>query len=82
MGRGGRWILDLDISNYFGTIDHRELRAVLDKTVKDGLVRRLIDKWLKRRDGLRRLTWAKFNRILERLALPEPRIVHTFGWRP
>ena len=47
MNRNGRWILDLDISNYFGTIDHRHLRAVLDQRVKDGLLRRLIDKWLK-----------------------------------
>jgi RNA-directed DNA polymerase len=46
-GRNGRWILDLDISNYFGTIDHHQLRAALDQRVKDGLVRRLIDKWLK-----------------------------------
>jgi group II intron reverse transcriptase/maturase len=47
MNRNGRWILDLDISNYFGTIDHRHLRAALDQRVKDGLIRRLIDKWLK-----------------------------------
>jgi len=45
--RGGRWILDLDISNYFGTIDHAQLRAVLDKRIRDGVIRRLIDKWLK-----------------------------------
>lgn len=36
--RNGRWILDLDISNYFGTIDHRQLRAALDQRVKDGLI--------------------------------------------
>jgi RNA-directed DNA polymerase len=56
MNRNGRWILDLDISNYFGTIDHRQLRAVLDQRVKDGLLRRLIDKWLKAgvlEDGIR-----------------------------
>ena len=56
MYRNGRWILDLDISNYFGTIDHRHLRAALDQRVKDGLIRRLIDKWLKAgvlEDGLR-----------------------------
>ena len=47
MRRNGRWVLDLDISNYFGTIDHRRLRAFLDKRVKDGMVRRLVDKWLK-----------------------------------
>lgn len=46
MGRNGQWILDLDISNYFGTIDHGQLRAALDKRVKDGVIRRLIDKWL------------------------------------
>ena len=45
-------------------------------------VRRLWHKWLKRRNGLRRLTWAKFNGMLQRLALPAPRIVHTFGWTP
>ena len=47
MNRNGRWILDLDISNYFGTIDHKQLRTILDQRVKDGVVRRLIDKWLK-----------------------------------
>ncbi len=47
MQRNGRWILDLDISNYFGTIEHGQLRKALDQRVKDGVVRRLIDKWLK-----------------------------------
>lgn len=47
MVRNGRWILDLDISNYFGSIDHKLLRAALDKRIRDGLVRKLIDKWLK-----------------------------------
>jgi len=46
-GRNGQWILDLDISNYFGTIDHRSLRTALDQRVKDGLVRKRIDKGLK-----------------------------------
>ena len=45
-------------------------------------VRRLWHKWLKRRNGLRRLTWDKFNAMLRRLVLPEPRIVQTFGWTP
>ena len=44
-------------------------------------VNRIWHKWLKRRNGLRRLTWEKFNRLLARLALPQPRIVQTFGWR-
>jgi len=54
--RNGRWILDLDISNYFGTIDQRQWRAALDQRVKDGLVRRRIDKGLKagvREEGIR-----------------------------
>jgi group II intron reverse transcriptase/maturase len=47
MERSGKWILDMDVSNYFGTIDHNRLREALDKRVKDGVIRRLIDKWLK-----------------------------------
>lgn len=46
MDAGGRWILDLDIQRYFDTIEHRKLRAVLDQRVRDGVIRRLIDKWL------------------------------------
>jgi retron-type reverse transcriptase len=48
--------LDLDISNYFGTIDPPQWRAALDRRVKDGLVRRRIDKGLKagvREEGIR-----------------------------
>lgn len=47
MDRGGRWVLDVDLSKYFDTIDHHHLREFLDHRVKDGVVRRLIDKWLK-----------------------------------
>lgn len=42
-----RYIIDADISNYFGSIDHGLLREFLDRRVKDGVVRRMIDKWLK-----------------------------------
>jgi group II intron reverse transcriptase/maturase len=45
--RKGKWILDLDLANYFGTLEQRYLRAALDRRVKDGVIRRLIDKWLK-----------------------------------
>ena len=47
MERGGRWVLDVDIRRYFDTIHHGHLRAFLDQRVKDGVVRRMIDKWLK-----------------------------------
>ncbi len=41
------YILDVDIRKYFDTIDHRHLREILDQRVREGVVRRLIDKWLK-----------------------------------
>lgn len=41
------YIIDADIKNYFGSIDHGILREFLDRRVKDGVVRRMIDKWLK-----------------------------------
>jgi RNA-directed DNA polymerase len=44
--RGG-WVVDLDISKYFDSLDHRKLRAVLDRRVRDGVIRKAIDKWLK-----------------------------------
>ena len=44
---GLRWVVDVDISRYFDTIDHGRLRTLLDQRVTDGIVRRMIDKWLK-----------------------------------
>jgi len=45
--KGLHYIIDADIKNYFGSIDHGILREFLDRRVKDGVVRRMIDKWLK-----------------------------------
>ncbi len=42
-----RWVLDVDIRKYFDTISHQHLRAFLDQRVTDGVIRRMIDKWLK-----------------------------------
>lgn len=47
MEDGGRWIIDVDISKYFDTINKTQLREFLDGKVTDGVVRKLIDKWLK-----------------------------------
>jgi len=47
MARGGRWVLDVDLRKYFDSIDRAKLREFLDRRVTDGVVRRLIDKWLK-----------------------------------
>lgn len=44
--RGG-WVLELDIKSFFDTLDHGQPRSFLDKRVRDGVVRRTIDKWLK-----------------------------------
>ena len=42
-----RWIVDVDIRSYFDTLDHAKLREIVSQRVRDGVVRRLIDKWLK-----------------------------------
>jgi group II intron reverse transcriptase/maturase len=47
MSMGGAWVLELDIRSYFDTIDHAHVRAFLDQRVRDGVIRRSIDKWLK-----------------------------------
>jgi group II intron reverse transcriptase/maturase len=47
MEQGLRWVVDADIAKYFDTIDHAHLRSFLDQRVTDGVVRRMIDKWLK-----------------------------------
>ena len=41
------WVIDADISKYFDTIPHAQLRAFLDLRIKDGVVRRILDKWLR-----------------------------------
>ena len=45
--RGQVWVIDADIAGYFDNISHTHLRAFLDLRIKDGVVRRMIDKWLK-----------------------------------
>ena len=43
---GKRWVIDADISKYFDTIPHQHLREFLDLRIKDGVVRRMLNKWL------------------------------------
>ena len=45
--QGQYWVLDVDIRKYFDSIPHHQLRAFLDQRVTDGVIRRMIDKWLK-----------------------------------
>jgi group II intron reverse transcriptase/maturase len=42
-----RWVIDIDIVKYFDSIPHSQLRDFLDRRVTDGVIRRMIDKWLK-----------------------------------
>jgi retron-type reverse transcriptase len=43
----GGWVLEADISSFFDTLDHGQLRSFLDQRVRDGVIRKMIDKWLK-----------------------------------
>ena len=44
--KGQYWVVEVDIRSYFDSIPHSQLRAVLDQRVTDGVIRRMIDKWL------------------------------------
>ena len=47
MFMGGGWVLDADIRSYFDRIDHGHLREIVSHRMGDGVVKRLIGKWLK-----------------------------------
>jgi group II intron reverse transcriptase/maturase len=42
----GGWILEVDIRQFFDTLDHGLLRDILGRRVRDGTILRLIGKWL------------------------------------
>jgi group II intron reverse transcriptase/maturase len=46
MEMGGGWILEVDIRKFFDALDHEHLREILRRRVRDGVVLRLIGKWL------------------------------------
>ena len=41
------FVLEVDLRKYFDSIEHAYLREFLDRRVTDGVIRRMIDKWLK-----------------------------------
>jgi len=43
--RGG-WVVEVDIRRFFDTLDHAHLRQILNQRVRDGVLLRLIGKWL------------------------------------
>ena len=47
MASGGGWIIDLDIRKFFDTMSPVHLREILKRRVRDGVLLRLIGKWLK-----------------------------------
>jgi RNA-directed DNA polymerase len=40
------WVVDIDIRKFFDTLEHDKLREMVRKRVRDGVITRLIDKWL------------------------------------
>jgi group II intron reverse transcriptase/maturase len=46
MKLGGGWIVDVDLRKFFDTIDKGHLREFLKRRVRDGVILRLIGKWL------------------------------------
>ncbi len=46
MRNGGGWILEVDIRKFFDTLCHAHLREFLQLRVRDGVLKRLVGKWL------------------------------------
>ena len=67
LGQRARWVLEVDVRKYFDSIDHAKLRELLARRVTDGVVRRMIDKWLKAG-------------VLEQGQLSYPRHRYASGW--
>ena len=54
MDSHGGWILEVDIRKFFDTLDHAHVREFLKQRLRDGVLTRLIGKWLQagvRADG-------------------------------
>lgn len=46
MQMGGGWVIEVDIKSFFDELDHGHLRDFLGRRVRDGVVLRLLGKWL------------------------------------
>jgi group II intron reverse transcriptase/maturase len=42
----GKWVLEIDVRKFFDTLDHYHLRRIVQQRVCDGVLLRLIGKWL------------------------------------
>jgi RNA-directed DNA polymerase len=46
MGMDGCWLIDADIRKFFDTLAKSAMREILNQRVGDGVIRRLVSKWL------------------------------------
>lgn len=46
MARSGAWVIEADIESFFDTMDKRLLQEIFAKRIQDGVLRRMIGKWL------------------------------------
>jgi RNA-directed DNA polymerase len=42
----GGWIVEVDIRKFFDTVDHAHLQEILHRRIRDGVLLRLVGKWL------------------------------------
>jgi RNA-directed DNA polymerase len=42
----GAWVIDLDIQAFFDSMERSHLHAFLDQRVRDGVIRRVLGKWM------------------------------------
>jgi group II intron reverse transcriptase/maturase len=46
MAMGGGWVVEVDIRKFFDTLDQRHLQGIVRQRIQDGVLVRLIGKWL------------------------------------
>jgi RNA-directed DNA polymerase len=46
MAMDGGYVIDLDVRRYFDEVDHRLIQQIFRQRIRDGVLRRLIGKWL------------------------------------
>jgi RNA-directed DNA polymerase len=46
LSTGGAWVLEVDLRKFFDTLEHHHIRDMLSQRVRDGVVTRLVGKWL------------------------------------
>lgn len=46
MNKPIEWVLDVDVQSFFDTLDHQQCQEMLRERVSDGVITRLVGKWL------------------------------------